>query len=106
MILRPPRSTRTDTLFPYPTLFRSPRRRAAAALVFGAFAAGLRLCRCGAAGRGLAVLRDADDRGEPAGRASSAKGDAGDPARGRPCDLAERRMARCGGAREIGRAHV
>src|SRR3546814_4525835 len=26
MILRPPRSTRTDTLFPYTTLFRSPRR--------------------------------------------------------------------------------
>src|SRR3546814_4286205 len=24
MILRPPRSTRTDTLFPYPPLFRSP----------------------------------------------------------------------------------
>src|SRR3546814_5031114 len=24
MRLRPPRSTRTDTLFPYPTLFRSP----------------------------------------------------------------------------------
>src|SRR3546814_4685752 len=24
MIRRPPRSTRTDTLFPYPTLFRSP----------------------------------------------------------------------------------
>src|SRR3546814_2098492 len=24
MIPRPPRSTRTDTLFPYPTLFRSP----------------------------------------------------------------------------------
>src|SRR3546814_4838935 len=24
---RPPRSTRTDTLFPYPTLFRSGRRR-------------------------------------------------------------------------------
>src|SRR3546814_17645888 len=30
MILRPPRSTRTDTLFPYTTLFRSP---AAGALV-------------------------------------------------------------------------
>src|SRR3546814_4423317 len=32
MIRRPPRSTRTDTLFPYPTLFRSHagrRRRAA-----------------------------------------------------------------------------
>src|SRR3546814_581946 len=27
MILRPPRSTRTDTLFPYTTLFRSPCRR-------------------------------------------------------------------------------
>src|SRR3546814_15235798 len=25
MIRRPPRSTRTDTLFPYPTLFRSDR---------------------------------------------------------------------------------
>src|SRR3546814_3059642 len=25
MIRRPPRSTRTDTLFPYPTLFRSTR---------------------------------------------------------------------------------
>src|SRR3546814_1881384 len=25
MIRRPPRSTRTDTLFPYPTLFRSQR---------------------------------------------------------------------------------
>src|SRR3546814_15096223 len=29
MIRRPPRSTRTDTLFPYTTLFRSTRRRAA-----------------------------------------------------------------------------
>src|SRR3546814_1200546 len=26
MSRRPPRSTRTDTLFPYPTLFRSPQR--------------------------------------------------------------------------------
>src|SRR3546814_18811417 len=29
MIRRPPRSTRTDTLFPYTTLFRSPHRRPA-----------------------------------------------------------------------------
>src|SRR3546814_4646047 len=29
MIRRPPRSTRTDTLFPYTTLFRSPEMRAA-----------------------------------------------------------------------------
>src|SRR3546814_17423207 len=28
MIRRPPRSTRTDTLFPYTTLFRSPLERA------------------------------------------------------------------------------
>src|SRR3546814_8755414 len=27
MIRRPPRSTRTDTLFPYTTLFRSPQAR-------------------------------------------------------------------------------
>src|SRR3546814_14280306 len=27
MIRRPPRSTRTDTLFPYTTLFRSPRNQ-------------------------------------------------------------------------------
>src|SRR3546814_9178364 len=31
MIRRPPRSTRTDTLFPYTTLFRSLAARAAAA---------------------------------------------------------------------------
>src|SRR3546814_10319885 len=31
MIRRPPRSTRTDTLFPYTTLFRSRTRSAAAA---------------------------------------------------------------------------
>src|SRR3546814_10502796 len=29
MIRRPPRSTRTDTLFPYTTLFRSPRSASA-----------------------------------------------------------------------------
>src|SRR3546814_15599420 len=32
MTRRPPRSTRTDTLFPYTTLFRSPARWALAAL--------------------------------------------------------------------------
>src|SRR3546814_10033668 len=39
MIRRPPRSTRTDTLFPYTTLFRSfvvDRKRAAAATADGA----------------------------------------------------------------------
>src|SRR3546814_6613764 len=32
MIRRPPRSTRTDTLFPYTTLFRSLRRRTVGAV--------------------------------------------------------------------------
>src|SRR3546814_7871021 len=34
MIRRPPRSTRTDTLFPYTTLFRSDRRLSAGRLLF------------------------------------------------------------------------
>src|SRR3546814_15590319 len=34
MIRRPPRSTRTDTLFPYTTLFRSPLHRARQARSF------------------------------------------------------------------------
>src|SRR3546814_1864873 len=36
MIRRPPRSTRTDTLFPYTTLFRSARRRDHGAAADGA----------------------------------------------------------------------
>src|SRR3546814_1649169 len=34
MIRRPPRSTRTDTLFPYTTLFRSEDDRVAAIILF------------------------------------------------------------------------
>src|SRR3546814_1126639 len=37
MIHRPPRSTRTDTLFPYTTLFRSPRYPGVFACVGAAF---------------------------------------------------------------------
>src|SRR3546814_11094568 len=48
MILRPPRSTRTDTLFPYTTLFRSGRgRRLRAGRRLGIASprgVGLRLC--------------------------------------------------------------
>src|SRR3546814_18481841 len=36
MIRRPQRSTRTDTLFPYTTLFRSPSAKLAAIRSFGA----------------------------------------------------------------------
>src|SRR3546814_4924748 len=50
MIRRPPRSTRTDTLFPYTTLFRSGRTAAR---------------RCGLAPRTAA---DAGDRGTAAAR--------------------------------------
>src|SRR3546814_11357924 len=55
MMRRPPRSTRTDTRFPYTTLFRSPAPRrscsplqsplAASAAVHDGFAAGDRLFR-------------------------------------------------------------
>src|SRR3546814_9824056 len=53
MIRRPPRSTRTDTLFPYTTLFRSLRRRAAR------ISARLpdRQCRARPAGRARLPLR-------------------------------------------------
>src|SRR3546814_19342359 len=51
MIRRPPRSTRTDTLFPYTTLFRSRELEAAAGLGLAVFLA----------------LDDAADAGEEAG---------------------------------------
>src|SRR3546814_19709178 len=46
MIRRPPRSTRTDTLFPYTTLFRSPR----------SLRAPLATDRCDLADRGACVM--------------------------------------------------
>src|SRR3546814_5329916 len=63
MIRRPPRSTRTDTLFPYTTLFRSLQTLAEAALTLGlepepvdiAAVPALRVPR-------IAVLALADDR--------------------------------------------
>src|SRR3546814_4808792 len=45
MIRRPPRSTRTDTLFPYTTLFRS--KRAGYHAMFGDAARGTALSRLG-----------------------------------------------------------
>src|SRR3546814_6238151 len=69
MIRRPPRSTRTDTLFPYTTLFRSPVRAGR-----------------GAIGRGHPA--DAHGACGQCGRDAHAQGDAGDGA-----------QALCGGAR-------
>src|SRR3546814_3733439 len=70
MLRRPPRSTRTDTLFPYPTLFRSPHhpRRSTALPRRGNRAADPHLWRCdgerraGADGRTHPVARTGDDR--------------------------------------------
>src|SRR3546814_4016334 len=58
MIRRPPRSTRTDTLFPYTTLFRSPTPPCHAALR-------LRGCRAGSSHRCRSGSRG------PAGRRAS-----------------------------------
>src|SRR3546814_4732935 len=66
MLLRPPRSTRTDTLFPYTTLFRStlatgPRVRRWPAGVH-------RVSRRDLAGRDAAALRDRRGRRRRAGQ--------------------------------------
>src|SRR3546814_3614494 len=63
MIRRPPRSTRTDPLFPYPTLFRSPFRqsgnlRLALALPLNIFGIGHRLRREGPVFDRLALRDD------------------------------------------------
>src|SRR3546814_4270533 len=54
MIRRPPRSTRTDTLFPYTTLFRSRAGGPARARFYGC---GSRRLRHGRLDRGLAPRR-------------------------------------------------
>src|SRR3546814_11505361 len=60
MLRRPPRATRTDTLFPYTTLFRSQHAVAADAADIEAFVAGApRRAERGAEARGLALDADA-----------------------------------------------
>src|SRR3546814_9663578 len=57
MIRRPPRSTRTDTLFPYTTLFRSPLHRAGQPVGGNRADSGRRTAaRGGGACRGAAAL--------------------------------------------------
>src|SRR3546814_1496228 len=68
MIRRPPRSTRTDTLFPYTTLFRSFRQRTIAARASDP--RDPRPCRPSEFGRLLARTHlgaGADRRGNPRG---------------------------------------
>src|SRR3546814_5419085 len=59
MIRRPPRSTRTDTLFPYTTLFRSQGEHCGTNLGVG---------RCGHAERGIELLTGAEHVELVAGR--------------------------------------
>src|SRR3546814_11368100 len=72
MIRRPPRSTRTDTLFPYTTLFRSPPERAPSPPV-GDHNGAPRACRGGKGTRGrtmitgYASLPAPDRKGRPRG---------------------------------------
>src|SRR3546814_13795154 len=70
MIRRPPRSTRTDTLFPYTTLFRSDRRAGQAAMgEQGGFA------ECGLAMAGDDLGRDAGEGAEQQVFAAERQGD-------------------------------
>src|SRR3546814_5132324 len=70
MIRRPPRSTRTDTLFPYTTLFRSIRTHAARDL-FSAVRGGLRRWRVVDDGGVQRVVRRTRDRQSLAARSSA-----------------------------------
>src|SRR3546814_15160195 len=78
MIRRPPRSTRTDTLFPYTTLFRSPARPAGIRMVptllvtfeIGSRGRAVVEEAVGAAGR-VIWLADMDDGGRAAALAAA-----------------------------------
>src|SRR3546814_5833109 len=61
MIRRPPRSTRTDTLFPYTTLFRSRLERIAAEI------------NAADGGRALAVTADAGEKADLVNLVSQAR---------------------------------
>src|SRR3546814_7678633 len=62
MILRPPRSTRTDPLFPYTPLFRSPGARLRAGRGQGLPPVGPRPARARRARRGSLARRDGGTR--------------------------------------------
>src|SRR3546814_2049429 len=74
MIRRPPRSTRTDTLFPYTTLFRSEKNPAPERRRDRDARKGNRLCRGwrGKSDRPWRVAHIAPDRLSPSGRPSDA----------------------------------
>src|SRR3546814_7311197 len=64
MIRRPPRSTRTDTLFPYTTLFRSFRmavRTISASSFLTSFIAAIWSCGLSEANASLALMRRSEE---------------------------------------------
>src|SRR3546814_7680827 len=103
MVRQPPRSTRTNTLFPYTTLFRSEMTSAVAAMT-GEIEKSWQRFRDGvdaAATRMDARLAAARDAGDAMGAQLSAHADASDA-------LASRITAHVAdvGGQQIGRAHV
>src|SRR3546814_13960370 len=67
MLRRPPRSTRTDTLVPYTTLFRSIQGEAGTALLPAVFLSKLRRKVCAVAPSGRQALKlDAEHRPDAA----------------------------------------
>src|SRR3546814_15909643 len=97
MIRRPPRSTRTDTLFPYTTLFRSAAPGRARAAHRGAL-------RRAAGHRVVPGRRPAARRAEPPDH-DPVPG-AGEPGWSQPRLRVGRAPADDDGPDEIGRAHV
>src|SRR3546814_1384532 len=88
MIRRPPRSTRTDTLFPYTTLFRSVHAGAASAATFSSLP-----CE-GRGGLGRGALWISSNRGHPLPASPCLRRGRGKSSRLKPLP------------HEIGRAHV
>src|SRR3546814_14207341 len=68
MIRRPPRSTRTDTLFPYTTLFRSPRNRRIRDHLAGGDVVAAAVGQAGERDRGGGRRASISDRTDPSGR--------------------------------------
>src|SRR3546814_1287448 len=87
MIRRPPRSTRTYTLFPYPTLFRSPARHAGPVLLRHALPVGPDAARQMAQRPAHRRGGDRADRRQPPPRAGPAR-------QSRASAVAERRRRR------------